>query len=95
MGLSTVTGANLAAIEAGAGTDCTASFVNNFGIEDSVFTCPVPGGIAPGGTYTRTLTITNLSSSGPDYYQAQATTVMPGDTNSSNNAGYAEVDFNF
>ena len=86
---------SLYSYEAGAGTDCTASFVNNFGIQDSVFTCPVPGGIAPGGTYTRTLTITNLSNSGPDYYQARATTVMPGDTNSSNNTGYAEVDFNF
>ena len=81
--------------EAGAGTDCTASSVTNFGITDSVFTCPVPGGIAPGGTYTRTLTVKNLSSSGPDYYQTQATTVMPGDTNSSDNTGYAEVDFNF
>jgi hypothetical protein len=73
--------------EAGAGTDCTAQFVNGF---DSVFTCPVPV-IAPGATYTRTLTIQNLSSQAPHYVQTSATTIMTGDTNSSNNTGYAFV----
>jgi len=79
--------------EAGAGTDCTAKFVNNYGVNGSEFTCPVPGGIAPGGTYTRTLTIQNLSGQAPHYVQCSATTIMPGDTNSSNNTGYATVIF--
>ena len=79
--------------EAGAGTDCTARSINNFGVLGSEFTCPVPGGIAPGGTYTRTLTIQNLSGQAPHYVQCDATTIMPGDTNSSNNTGYANVTF--
>ena len=77
--------------EAGAGTDCTASFTNNFGVTGSQFSCPVPAGIAPGGTYTRTLTIQNLSGQAPHYVQCDATTIMPGDTNSSNNEGFATV----
>jgi hypothetical protein len=80
--------------EAGAGTDCTAQSINNFGVFGSKFTCPVPGGIAPGGTYTRTLTIQNLSGQAPHYVQCDATTIMPGDANSSNNKGYATVIFN-
>ena len=79
--------------EAGAGTDCTARSTSNYGITDSVFTCPVPGGIAPGATYTRTLTIQNLSEQTPRYVQCTATTIMPGDTNSSNNTGYVTVIF--
>jgi len=75
--------------EAGAGTDCTASFVN---VYDSVLTCPVPV-IAPGATYTRQLTVQNLSGQAPQYVQTSATTVMPGDTNSSNNTGYATITF--
>jgi hypothetical protein len=75
--------------EAGAGSDCTAKFVNG---SDSVFTCPVPV-IAPGATYTRTLTIQNLSGQAPHYVQTTATTIMTGDTNSSNNTGYALVTF--
>jgi hypothetical protein len=78
---------------AGAGTDCTAQSVNNYGVFGSRFTCPVPGGIAPGCTYTRTLTIQNLSGQAPHYVQCDATTVMPGDANSSNNTGYATVTF--
>ena len=75
--------------EAGAGSDCTSQFVNGF---DSVFTCPVPV-IAPGATYTRTLTVQNLSGQAPHYVQTSATTIMTGDTNSSNNTGYAFVTF--
>jgi hypothetical protein len=75
--------------EAGAGTDCTASFVNGY---DSVLTCPVPV-IAPGATYTRQLTLENLSSQAPKYVQVSATTIMTGDTNSSNDTGYATVTF--
>jgi hypothetical protein len=74
---------------AGAGTDCTAQIVNGF---DSQFTCPVPV-IAAGATYTRQLTESNLSGQAPKYTQDQATTIMPGDTNSSNNTGYAFVTF--
>jgi hypothetical protein len=76
--------------EAGAGTDCTAKITNNFGVTGSQFTCPVPV-IAAGGTYTRTLTIQNLSGQAPHYVQCSATTIMTGDTNSSNNTGYATV----
>ena len=79
--------------EAGAGTDCTARSTSNYGITDSVFTCPAPGGIAPGATYTRTLTIQNLSGQAPHYVQCTATTIMPGDTNSADNTGYATVIF--
>ena len=75
--------------EAGAGTDCTASFTD---VYDSVLTCPVPV-IAPGATYTRQLTLQNLSSQAPKYIQTSATTIMPGDTNSSNDTGYAFVTF--
>ena len=75
---------------AGAGTDCTASIINAFG---SRFVCPVPA-IAPGATYTRLLSENNLSSQGPHYVQNDATTVMAGDTNSSNNTAYALVTFN-
>lgn len=75
--------------EAGAGTDCTASFVN---IYDAVLTCPVPA-IAAGATYTRLLTEENLTGQAPMYIQNTATTIMPGDTNSSNNTGYAFVTF--
>jgi Abnormal spindle-like microcephaly-assoc'd, ASPM-SPD-2-Hydin len=75
--------------EAGAGTDCTAQVVNGF---DSEFTCPVPV-IAPGATYTRTLTVQNLSGQGPRLVVTSATTNMPGDTNSSNNTGFADVEF--
>jgi hypothetical protein len=78
--------------EAGAGTDCTAKVINNFGVSGSQFTCPVPV-IAPGGTYTRTLTIQNLSGQAPHYVQCSATTIMTGDTNSSDNTGYATVIF--
>ena len=77
---------------AGAGTDCTAKITSNFGVTGSQFTCPVPV-IAPGGTYTRTLTIRNLSGQAPHYVQCGATTSMTGDTNSSNNTGYATVIF--
>ena len=49
--------------------------------------------IAVGATYTRTLTESNLSSQAPRYLQNSATTVMPGDTNSSNNTGYSNVTF--
>ena len=75
--------------EAGAGADCTAQFANGY---DSVLTCPVPV-IAPGAAYTRSLTLENLSSQAPKYVQVSATTIMPGDTNSSNNTGYATVTF--
>jgi hypothetical protein len=75
--------------ETGAGSDCTASFAGGF---DSVLTCPVPV-IAPGATYSRQLTIENLSGQTPKYVQVSATTIMPGDTNSSNNTGYATVTF--
>jgi hypothetical protein len=75
--------------EAGAGTDCTATVINT---DESQFTCPVPV-IAGAGTYTRTLTIQNLSSQAPKYVQNTATTIMPGDTNSSNNTGYSTVTF--
>jgi hypothetical protein len=75
--------------EAGAGTDCTATFVDTF---DSQLTCPVPA-IAVGATYTRNLTEQNLSSQAPKYISNQATTIMPGDTDSSNNTGYAFVTF--
>ena len=74
---------------AGAGTDCTAQIINVF---DSQFTCPVP--VIPGArTYTRLLTINNLSGQAPHYVQNDATTIMPGDTNPGNNTGYAEVIF--
>jgi hypothetical protein len=75
--------------EAGAGTDCTAQFVDGY---DSVLTCPVPV-IAPGATYTRQLAVQNLSSQGPQYVQVSATTIMTGDTNSANNTGYAFITF--
>jgi hypothetical protein len=73
--------------EAGAGTDCTA---HSGGIDDSQFVCPVPV-IPAGGTYTRQLTIQNLSNQAPHYVQTDATTIMPGDTSSSDNTGYATV----
>ena len=57
-----------------------------------MLTCPVPA-IAPGATYTRQLTLQNLSSQAPKYIQTSATTIMPGDNNSSNNTGYAFVTF--
>jgi hypothetical protein len=76
--------------EAGAGSDCTAQAGTGF---DSQFTCPVP--VIPGArTYTRTLTITNLSNQAPHYVQNDATTIMPGDTNPNNNTGYALVTLN-
>jgi hypothetical protein len=72
--------------EAGAGTDCTASGTGF----DSQFTCPVP--VIPGArTYTRTLTITNLSNQAPHFIQTDATTIMPGDTNPNNDTGFATV----
>lgn len=72
---------------AGLQTDCTAS---GGGSNDDLFTCPVPS--IPGArTYTRTLTVQNLTQSGPRYLQIQATTTMPGDTNSSNDTAYDEV----
>jgi hypothetical protein len=71
---------------AGAGTDCTASGTGF----DSQFTCPVP--VIPGArTYTRTLTINNLSNQAPHFIQTDATTIMPGDTNPNNNTGFANV----
>ena len=79
----------LFSFEAGAGTDCTASTFNQF---DSQFVCPVPS-IPVGQSYTRTLTEQNLSSQAPHYVQNSATTTMPGDTNSSNDTGYATVIF--
>jgi hypothetical protein len=72
---------------AGAGTDCTAATVNGW---DSRFTCPVPA-IAAGATYTRVLTVNNLSGQAPHYIQCDATTVMTGDSNASNNTGYATL----
>ena len=72
---------------AGAGTDCPARSVNGF---DSQFTCPVP--VIPGArTYTRLLTINNLSGNGPHLVQNDATTIMPGDTNPNNNTGFSQV----
>ena len=70
----------------GAGTDCTASSSGN----TDVFTCPVPV-IPGGGTYTRDLTIQNISDQGPRYAQITTTTTMPGDTNSSNDTAFTNV----
>lgn len=76
--------------EAGAGSDCTASGGGGFGGDDSNFVCPVPV-IAAGGTYTRQLTIQNLTNQAPHYVQTSATTTMTGDTNASDNTGYATI----
>jgi hypothetical protein len=70
----------------GAGTDCTASGSG----QDDVFTCPVPS-IPGGGTYTRDVTIQNISNQGPHYVQITATTTMPGDTDPSNNTAFTNV----
>jgi hypothetical protein len=74
--------------EAGAGSDCTAS--SGGGIDDSQFVCPVPV-IPAGGSYTRQLTVQNLTSQSPHYVQTDATTTMAGDTNSSDDTGYATI----
>lgn len=67
-------------------TDCTASGNGT----DDTFTCPVPS--IPGArTYSRTLTIQNLSNQAPHYVQIQATTTMPGDTNTSNDTAFDQV----
>ncbi|MEV0245630.1 hypothetical protein AB0H76_03460 [Nocardia sp. NPDC050712] len=68
--------------KAGAGGDCTSSFIPN--TSDSQFVCTVPA-IAAGGQYTRDIEVENLSHQGPRYVQVSVTTLMTGDPNSANN----------
>ncbi|MEV6275493.1 hypothetical protein [Nocardia sp. NPDC051832] len=68
--------------KAGAGSDCTSSFIP--GTSDSQFVCTVPA-IAAGGQYTRDIQVENLSHQGPRYVQVSVTTLMAGDPNSVNN----------
>ncbi|MEV3854178.1 hypothetical protein AB0J38_07615 [Streptomyces sp. NPDC050095] len=60
--------------------------------QSTTYVAPVPA-VPAGGTHTREPTLENLTHQAPRYAQASVRTSIPGDTNPSDNSGYADLTF--